>query len=51
MLNLDVKQWAKEDLILSDIIDEIGTVMKEAKTLKNAAKLSELTHLKPVLCN
>ena len=51
LLNLDVQDWIKDDNILNGIVSNIGELMKEAKTLKNSAKLAEFTHLKPVLDN
>jgi hypothetical protein len=51
-LNLDIKEWMKIDLNLKNAISGVATTMKEAKlSLKNAAILSELTPLKPILCN
>lgn len=50
LLNLDMKEWIAEDPI-QGMLDEITNVMKQARTLKNAAVLSTHTHLKPILPN
>jgi hypothetical protein len=51
-LNLDVEEWMKTDLNLKNAISGVATTMKEARmSLKNAAILSELTPLKPILYN
>ena len=51
-LNLDIEDWAKQDVALLDVLNSIGMTMKSAKnSLKNAAILSELTPLKPVIYN
>ena len=50
--NLDIDEWARADNALSTTLDSIGDTMKSAKnSLKNAALLSNLTKLKPVLYN
>ena len=51
LLNLDIKDWLKNDDELTKVVTVIEDVMKKSKTLKNAARLSEFTDLRPVLNN
>ncbi len=51
-LNLDMESWVTADNELKETLEKIASTMKSAKnSLKNAAILSELTNLKPVLYN
>ena len=50
--NLDIDEWARVDNSLCDTLESIGDTMKSSKnSLKNAALLSNITKLKPVLYN
>lgn len=51
-LNLDIEEWAKEDVQLGWAIKSVGDTMKGAKmSLKNAAILSNLATLKTIIYN
>ncbi|GFH44601.1 hypothetical protein CTEN210_01075 [Chaetoceros tenuissimus] len=51
LLNLDINDWVKEDASLSELVEHLRKVMKEAKNLKNIGRLREFTHLAPYLNN
>ena len=51
LLNLDIRQWISGDRTLDELVESITSVMKQAKTLKNTAKLQKFTMLTPILNN
>ena len=51
LLNLDIREWVKNDAVLNNTVKKIARTMRQAKSQKNSAALSHETTLKPVMNN